>query len=86
MSKKMDLKKLAQLAKAKCMTLTGKKGIHIGEKWAREEMPDISPVKKGKHVVDAKKKGSMLPPDDKKKGPAAKAPAKSKATPSRAAT
>ena len=55
MSTKMDLKKLAQFAKAKAkgkpkkgMTSSGEKGIHIGKKGAREEALDISPMKMGK--------------------------------------
>ncbi|GFZ08935.1 hypothetical protein Acr_20g0007430 [Actinidia rufa] len=34
----------------------------------RDEMPYISPSKKGKQVADAKKKGPMSPFEDKKKG------------------
>ncbi|GFS36113.1 hypothetical protein Acr_00g0044130 [Actinidia rufa] len=66
MSKKTDVKKLAQMAKGKGepkgATLTAK-GV----------------------VIDAKKKGLMPPPEDKKKGPTTKAPIKSKATLSQAA-
>ncbi|GFY91662.1 hypothetical protein Acr_08g0000580 [Actinidia rufa] len=64
MSKKIDIKKLAQMtkerAKPKGATLVG--------------------------AVDVKKKGSMPSPNYKEKGPATKAPAKPKATLSRAAT
>ncbi|GFZ18498.1 hypothetical protein Acr_27g0002370 [Actinidia rufa] len=64
MSKKMDLEKLAQLAKAKGkprkdVTSTGEKGIHIGTKRAQYETPNISSSKKGKQASDTKKKGSM---------------------------
>ena len=67
-------------------TLIEAKGIIIGEKRARDETPDILPLKKGKQVADTKKKGSMPPPNDKQNGPTVKAPAKSKATSSRAVT
>ncbi|GFZ01864.1 hypothetical protein Acr_15g0004730 [Actinidia rufa] len=63
----------------KGVTPIGENEVQIGVKRAREEMLDISPSKKGKQAADAKNKGSMPPPDDKKKGPAAKALAKSKA-------
>ncbi|GFS32437.1 hypothetical protein Acr_00g0022790 [Actinidia rufa] len=56
MSKKIHMKKLAQMVKGK------------GE------------LKGSSSAVDAKKKRSMLPPKDKKKRPATKAPSKSKAT------
>ena len=76
MSKKIDMKKLAQMAKGrgepKSATTEGAKGIVIGEKHPRDEMTDILSSKKGKQTADTKKKGSMLPFDDKKKGPSTK--------------
>ncbi|GFS36232.1 hypothetical protein Acr_00g0044830 [Actinidia rufa] len=77
MSRKIDLKKLAQMVKG---TTSAAKGMVIGEKHSRDETLDMSPSKKGKQATDAKKKGLMLPPEKKKKGPAAKAPSRSKAT------
>ena len=78
MSKKIDMKKLAQMAKRrvepKGTTSTGAKGIVIGEKRPQDEMPDISPSKNGKQVADTKKKWSMLPPNDKKKRAYCKGP------------
>ena len=62
------------------------KGIVIREKYPQDEMLEISPSKKGKQAADTKKKGSMPPLEDKKKGPTAKALAKSKATSSRVTT
>ena len=87
----MDLKKLAQLAKAKGkpkkgVTPMGGKGIHIGKKRVREEAPNISPMKKGKKVADAKKKWPMPSTNDKNKGTTAKAPLKSKSTLGRTVT
>ncbi|GFY87128.1 hypothetical protein Acr_05g0007670 [Actinidia rufa] len=74
MSNKIDLKKLAQMEKR----MTSKvKGVVIGEKCHRDEMPDISPIKKGKQATDTKKKGPMLLLEEKKE-----APSKSKTTPS----
>ena len=49
-------------------------------------MPEISSSKTGKQVAETKKKGSMLPLDDKKKGPTTKALAKSKVSSSRVVT
>ncbi|GFZ08937.1 hypothetical protein Acr_20g0007450 [Actinidia rufa] len=66
-------------------TTSAVKGMVIIEKSPRDEMPNISPLKKGKQVAYAKKKGLMPPPEEKKKGPAAKAPAKSKTMSSQAA-
>ena len=53
-------------------TPVGAKGIVIGEKRPWDEMPEISSLKTGKQVAETKKKGSMLPFDDKKKGPSTK--------------
>ncbi|PSR89305.1 Transcriptional activator somA like [Actinidia chinensis var. chinensis] len=50
------------------------------EKRPRGETPDISPSKKDKQTSDAKTKGSMPPPQDKKKGSSGKALTKSRAT------
>ena len=52
MLKKINMKKLAQMTKGrgkpKGKTLVGANGIGIGEKCPQDEMPDISPMKKGK--------------------------------------
>ena len=51
MSKKDDMKKLSQMAKGKGKSkgaTTATKGVVIGEKCPRDEIPDISPLKKGK--------------------------------------
>ena len=53
------MKKLAQMAKGRGKSkgaISVTKGIVIGEKRPRDEMPDISPSKKGKPAVNAKKK------------------------------
>ncbi|GFZ09281.1 hypothetical protein Acr_20g0010890 [Actinidia rufa] len=60
-------------------TLTAK-GVVIGEKCPRVEMPSMSPSNRGKQAFDAKKKSSMPPPEDKKKGSSSKAPTKSRVT------
>ncbi|GFS43667.1 hypothetical protein Acr_00g0086320 [Actinidia rufa] len=80
MSKKINLNKLAQMAKGEPKSTTlAAKGIVIDEKRQWDEMPDISPSKKGKQAVNAKRKGPMPPPEDKKK-----ALTKSKAMPTAA--
>ena len=64
MLKKVSLKKLAQMAKegnSKGITPI-MKGITIGEKRPRDEMPDISPTKKGKQSINGKKKRLMPSP------------------------
>ena len=70
------MKKLAQMAKGKGepkgVTSTAK-SLVTGEKCPWDEMPNISPLKKDKQAAHAKKKELMLPPEDKKKGPDAKA-------------
>ena len=43
------------------------KGITIGEKCPRGKTPDTTPTKKGKMAFDAKKKGPISPPKDKKR-------------------
>ena len=43
------------------------KGVIIGEKCQRDEISSIMPSKKGKEAIDAKKKGPMPPPKEKKK-------------------
>ena len=52
MLKKVNMKKLAQMTKGrggpKGETPIGAKGIVINKKHPRDEMPDISPLKKGK--------------------------------------
>ena len=53
-TKKIDMKKLTQIAKG---TTSTAKGMVIGEKCPRDEVPDI------------KKKGPMLSPEEKKKAP-----------------
>ena len=67
MSKKIDMKKLTQRKGDPKATTLAAKGVVIGEKCPRDEMPDILLTKKGKQEA------SMLPPDDKKKGPSPKA-------------
>ena len=63
------------------MTPSGERSIHIGEKRAREEALDISPMKNEKQTSpDFKKKGPLPAPDDKKKMSAAKTTTKSKVT------
>ena len=79
MSTKIDLKKFAQLAKAKGdpkkkdMPLIGEKGIHIGKKSLEKSQVDtsnISPLKKKPlPSVEVKKKGPLLKLDDKKNPP-----------------
>ena len=73
MSKKIDIKKLTQMANGTSSTA---KGVVIGEKCPRYEVPDISLMKKGKKLVDIKKRRAMPPPEEKKK-----AQSKSKSTP-----
>ncbi|GFZ06652.1 hypothetical protein Acr_18g0008220 [Actinidia rufa] len=68
MSRRIDMQKLAQMAKrsgSKRSTLAAK-DVVIGEKHPRDEVPDISPTKKGKLAADSKGKGTMSPPEDKK--------------------
>ena len=67
---------MAKQSESKGATPTAK-GIAIGEKRPLDETLDISPTKKGKQAADVKKKGTLLPPEDKKKDPS-----KSKSTPS----
>ncbi|GFZ12704.1 hypothetical protein Acr_23g0010890 [Actinidia rufa] len=73
MSKKISLKKLAQLtegykgASPVVMSTSAAKWISISEKHTRGEVPDITPTKKGKLASDAKGKGTRSPPDVKKK-------------------
>ncbi|GFZ18506.1 hypothetical protein Acr_27g0002450 [Actinidia rufa] len=86
MSKKISLKKFAQIAEDSKSVTPAENGIVIDEKCPWNEMLYISPSKKGKHAADAKKKGPMSPLEDKKKGSSVKAPAKSKVTSSRAAS
>ena len=43
------------------------KGITIGEKCPKGEMPDIAPSKKGKSASNAKDKGTTSPSEAKKK-------------------
>ncbi|GFY95447.1 hypothetical protein Acr_10g0008320 [Actinidia rufa] len=67
MSKKISLKKLALMAGGSKGASPAIKGVIIGEKCPQDEMPNITPNKKGKMASDAKKKGTMSPLDDKKK-------------------
>ncbi|GFY96879.1 hypothetical protein Acr_11g0011850 [Actinidia rufa] len=86
---KMDLRKLAQLAKRrgepKGVTLAGAKDIIICEKCTRDETLDILPSKKVKQAADTKRRGPCRRLMTKK-GPIIKAQAKSKATSSHATT
>ena len=52
MSKKISLKKLAQLVEKSKVATPSTKGVVIWEKRSRDEVPDISPNKKGKIVDD----------------------------------
>ena len=79
------MKKLGQMAKGRGES-KALKGVVIGEKYSRDEMPYILPSRKGKQAADTKKNGYMPPHDDKKKGTAAKALAKSNVTSSWATT
>ena len=58
---------MAKGGESKGVTLAAK-DITISDKCPQDETPDISPIKKGKQFVDVKKKGTMPPPEDKKKG------------------
>ncbi|GFS41412.1 hypothetical protein Acr_00g0074140 [Actinidia rufa] len=69
MLKKIDMKRLALMAKR---ATSAAKCVVIGEKRPRDETLDISPLKKGKQATNTKKKGPISPPEEKKKGLAAK--------------
>ncbi|GFY84195.1 hypothetical protein Acr_03g0009690 [Actinidia rufa] len=68
MSKKISLKKLAQIAGGSkgaspaVRSSSAAKGITIGEKRPRVEVPDIMPTKKGKLASDGKGKGPLRQP------------------------
>ena len=59
MSKKIDMKKLTQLAKESKVATLPAKGVVIIEKRPRDEILDISPNKKGKTKADSKGKETM---------------------------
>ena len=86
MSKKITLKKLAQLVEGtKMANLAARstpvaKRIAIHEKHPRDETSDIMPTKKGKVTSNIKHKGTMLPSEDKKKATSKYKTTSSKAT------
>ena len=61
MSKNIDTKKLAQMAKGGGSKhfVSAAKGMVIGYKRPRDKAPDIWPIKKGKFDVESKWKGTM---------------------------
>ncbi|XP_057490042.1 uncharacterized protein LOC130776032 isoform X1 [Actinidia eriantha] len=73
MSKRFSLTKLAQRvaeskgASSAARSSSAAKGITIGKKRPRDVTPNVAPSKKGKSASDSKGKGTMFPPEAKKK-------------------
>ncbi|GFZ00561.1 hypothetical protein Acr_14g0001960 [Actinidia rufa] len=89
MLKKISRKKLAQMVEGSKGASSAVKSTPVA-KWVvigpRDEVPNISPSKKGKSASDAKKKCPISLPEEKKKGSSVKALAKAKLSSNKAAS